>query len=118
MGFLVDKTTWEMLNATADDCENLEQIYRQVCYSLLPDNSEDHNATFLYKPAKDAPFLSEIADRIRLLVEQGFLTIVMDEEGHRWRGRDDLSYVWRCWFSMTPQGNTLWESSKELLEQD
>ena len=27
---------WEILNATADDCENLEQIYLSLCFEFLP----------------------------------------------------------------------------------
>ena len=31
---------WEILNATADDGENLEQVYLAVCFEFLPDAGE------------------------------------------------------------------------------
>jgi hypothetical protein len=114
----VDKIAWEVLNATADDCENLEQIYRQVCYQVLPNSPSTLETDYLYRTVKDAPFLSEIAERIRTLVEQGFLAVVMDEEGRPWQGSNDYSYVWRCWFQMTPEGTTIWKSMEDLVEQE
>jgi len=114
----LDKTAWEVLNATADDCENLEQIYRQVCYELVETPDSQAKAAYDYRPIRGAPPLSEIADRIHALVEQGLLTLVMDEEGQPWRDHDDLRYVWRAWFRMTPEGRIAWESSEYLTEQD
>jgi hypothetical protein len=114
----LDKTKWEILNATADDCENLEQIYRQVCYELCPDGPGERVTDYVYRPLQQAPFLSEIANGIRILVEQGFLTIAMDEEGRPWQGGNDLSYVWRAWFRMTATGRSAWESSEYLVEQE
>ena len=114
----ITSTEWLVLNATADDAENLEQIYRQVCYELLPDAQAKGYPPYLYRPVKEPPLLSEIADRIRLLVEQGLLTAVMDEEGRPWQDPKDLSYVWRAWFEMTPHGRSAWESSGYMVEQD
>ena len=52
MGSL-DKTALEILNATADDCENLEQIYRQVCFAFVPAPA-DGGANGVYRPREGA----------------------------------------------------------------
>jgi hypothetical protein len=106
----LDKTAWEVLNATADDCENLEQIYRQVCLEF---SSADYDrGVFCYRPAEGTPLLSEVADRIRQLVKCGLLTVVVDEDGLPWKDLDDATLVWRGWFQMTAQGRKVWESSE------
>jgi hypothetical protein len=115
---LLDKTSWEILNATADDCENLEQIYLSICYEPSSDRHDHPNDFSHFRARKDAPLLSELADRIPTLVSQGLLAIEMDEDGHPWQERDDLSYVWRAWFTMTPQGKTLWLSSECLVDPE
>jgi hypothetical protein len=114
----IDKTDFDILNVTADDSENLEQIYRGVCYELVPGDGANGIDTHDYRPVRGAPLLTEVADRVRLLVERGLLKIVMDQEGRPWQARNDLSYVWRAWFSMTPQGRSAWEASEHMVEQD
>ncbi len=114
----LDRLAWAILNATADDCENLEQIYRQLSYELLPHEGSTHPWDYDYRPVKGAPSLGEIADRIRNLVEAGLLTVVMDAEGRPLPERKDLSYVWRGWFAMTPAGRSAWESSEHLVSQE
>ena len=86
----LDKTAWEILNATADDCENLEQIYRQVCHELVETCDSQVKAIHDYRPIKGAPLLSEDADRIRKLVERGLLAVVMDEGGRPWQDRGEF----------------------------
>jgi hypothetical protein len=114
----LDRTAWEVLNATADDCENLEQIYRMVCLEFSAEGYE--RQAFFYRPARGAPPLDEVADRVRGLVEAGLLTAVMDENGCPPRNLTDLSYVWRAWFRMTPQGRNAWETSEyaNLADQE
>ncbi len=114
----LDKIDWEILDSTADDCENLEQIYRQVCYELIATQDSAGKAIYDYRVTKPATLLSEIADRIRVLVEKDLLTIVMDEDGNPWQCREDLRYVWGGWFSMTPKGRKLWEASENLVERE
>jgi hypothetical protein len=114
---VLDKTAWEVLNATADDCENFEQIYRLICYELFPDAEAPNHLPYHLRPVHNPILLSEIANRIRELVDEGLLAIVMDEDGHPWQNRDDLSYVWRAWFSMTAEGKSAWESSAFLDEE-
>jgi hypothetical protein len=99
---------WEILNATADDCENLEQIYLSVCFELVearPDMKHSH------RRLQPAILLQDVADRVRGLVERGLLRPVMDEEGGPPPSLADLSYVWRAWFEMTPDGRRSWESA-------
>ena len=117
----LDRTEWLILNATADDCECLEQIYLQVCYELRPENrAEGPGSLYSYRPIPEAPLLSEIADRIRNLVERGLLTAVREEEGGLPQDVKDLAYVWRAWFEMTPRGRSSWETSEHasLVEQE
>jgi len=104
----LDRTRWEVLNATADDCENLEQIYLMIC-------RPDRNGAG--PKGGDTPFLFELAASIRQLVDDGLLEIVTDENGKPWQKSNDLSYVWRCWFRMTPQGRLAWEQSHHVVEQ-
>jgi hypothetical protein len=84
---------WEVLNATADDFENLEQIYEQV-------RSVPHGVR-----------LSETADGIRSLVDKGFLSARL-ENGDPPSVRDDPSYVWKAWFKPTEQGKEILTASK------
>jgi hypothetical protein len=85
-------TEWEILNATADDWENLEQI----C-SLLRAGV----------PAK--PFLLEdVADGVRKLVERGLLAARLPDSSGLLTDFHDLSYVWHAWFQMTPTGREAW----------
>ena len=107
----LSKTAWEILNATADDRENLEQIYRQVCYELIV--SDKSVPPHGYRVLSGAPLLSEIADEVRGLVDQGLLQIVMDENGHPWSSNNDVSFVWRAWFQMTSQGKAAWKSAEK-----
>jgi hypothetical protein len=109
----LDRTAWEVLDATADDVENLEQIYRLVCLEFSSEEYE--RQAFYYRPARGAPHLYEVADRIRSLVEGGLLTAVMGENGGPVRDLTDLSYVWRAWFTMTPAGRAAWESSEHAV---
>jgi hypothetical protein len=111
----LDKTDWEILNATADDCENLEQIYRTMSFEPNVDGAEI--PTGYQHSLKGAPLLCDIADRVKRLIECGLLSIVMDENGQALNDLNDLSYVWRAWFAMTPQGRKDWTNASFCLEQ-
>jgi len=106
----LDRTSWEVLNATADDCENLEQIYRMVCLEFSVEAYKQH--AYCLRPAPGAPSLEELANRIRELVDAGLLTAVMDDNGEPLRDLADASFVWRAWFAMSPAGRTAWEASE------
>ncbi len=111
----VDKTSWEILNATADDWENLEEIYQLVCFDL---SSEEYDrrasGAYYLRPAKEAPPLQEIADRIVRLVSEGLLEVKREDEP-ACANPADLSYVWRGWFAMTPQGRSAWAASDPMV---
>jgi len=113
----LDKTAWEILNATADDCENLEQIYRQVCYELVQSPQSGDASQCEYRPLPSAPRLSEISESIHSLVEGGLLAALNEEGGQPCKDCDDLGYVWRAWFCMTPQGRSSWESYEHLASE-
>jgi hypothetical protein len=88
----ISQTEWEILDATADDVENLEQIFRII--------SRQSSTTTL----------TEVADAVHALVQKGLLVARMDENGYPLSALDDLSYVWRAWFAMTPPGREVWSS--------
>ena len=59
----LDPVDWEILNATADDCENLEQIYLSVCFELF-ETAPDH-LQHAYRRVRPVLLLQEVADRVR-----------------------------------------------------
>lgn len=99
----LDKIEWEILNATADDWENLEQIYRLI-----------HAA----RPAKITPLLEEIADGIQALVRRGLLAARRGDDGKPVENLADLTYIWRAWFQMTPEGHATWAASEHAVVED
>jgi hypothetical protein len=117
----LDKTAWEILNATADDWENLEQIYLLVCFDFSGENyAEQETGAYYLRPTQGAPALEELADRICQLVESGLLEAHLGEGNPAMLDVNDRSYVWRAWFRMTPNGKSIWASSEfaNLVEQE
>jgi hypothetical protein len=106
----LDRTDWEILDATADDYEDLEQIFLAVCFEVVDDRSAAGTTSPCCRRVREDLLLGEIADRIRKLVDQGFLRAVDEDEGHDVANKEELSYVWRSWFQMTPQGRAAWET--------
>lgn len=92
----VSATEWAVLNATAGDVEDLEQIYRSVHH---------HSPT--------APRLPEVADAVRSLVEKGLLAARLGADGGS-PAPDDLSFVWKAQFELTPPGRDAWRSSEQV----
>jgi hypothetical protein len=101
----LDKLAWEILDATADDWEDLEQIYLAVCFEVTGEEAG-------YRRVRPSVLLPEIADRILRLVAARLLAARWGESGDPVTDLDDLSYVWRAWFSMTPQGREVWAASE------
>jgi hypothetical protein len=103
-----DRTSWEVLNATADDRENLEQIYRAVAAG-----SEG-------QVRNGVSHLREVADRVITLVEGGLLTARDEDFRSAVTALNDRRYVWRAWFRMTAPGRTARESSEyaNLADQE
>src|SRR5262249_36205800 len=92
----VSRTEWEVLNATADDWENLEQIYQTVRRETRPAGGE----------------LRAVTDSIRRLVEGGLLAARLEDGREVTPVSGDLSYVWRAWFNMTTAGREVWEKAE------
>jgi hypothetical protein len=110
----LDKTAWQILDATADDWENLEQIYQTLCFDFSPENYEARaEGAYYLRPTRGAALLGEIADRIPPLVAAGLLAARWEESGAPVADLNNLSYVWRAWFTMTPQGREIWAASED-----
>ena len=97
---------WEILNAAADDCENLEQIYLAVCFEFQANGGDGAGA---FRPLRGAAPLAEIAERLRGLAAGGLLTSVADD-GRPVDSGDD-GFVYKAWFAMTPEGRRLWAAA-------
>jgi hypothetical protein len=105
----IDKVDWEILNATADDWENLEQIYRAVCFEICPEKSgEAGHEDYLLRPVRGAPTLEELADRIHKLVADNLLIPRFAENEDPPHHHDVL----RAWFVMSSHGRKIWSSSE------
>jgi hypothetical protein len=109
------ETQWLVLNATSDDAEDLERIFRTICLEF---SAEEHARTepdaFYWREAKDAVPLSEIVDAIRVLVDRGLLAVRLPE-GERdafARSPNDPSYLWHGWFGITSKGRVELESQE------
>jgi hypothetical protein len=116
----LERIDWEILDSTADDWENLEQIFLSDCFEAVRVDAAPrrHNALALNR-VQEAVLLSEIADRIASLTEAGMLAARHEESGAPVSNLTDRSYVWRAWFRMTPAGKAAWDSSEyaTLAEQ-
>jgi hypothetical protein len=112
----VNSIEWLVLNATADDAENLEQIYRCLAFECSHDRDRPGDPdAWIWREARPPILLSEIADTIRDLVARGLLIARWDPaEVSR---PDDLSYVWKAWFEMTEAGRALWEATAGASHQ-
>jgi hypothetical protein len=105
---VLTKTQWKVLNATADDYEDLEQIYKSICLEFSSDRYDPSDPnSFYWRAAADRVLLAEIADCIRSLVDQRLLTVRMTESGGPPSSYSDLSYVWKGWFQMTAQAREM-----------
>lgn len=104
----ITTTQWRVLNATADDFENLEQIYRSLCLEFSSENYEaSDRRMFYWRESADAVPLVEIVDAIRSLVDKGLLSVRLPQGDSFTIRSNDLSYLWRGWFTMTDAGRAL-----------
>ncbi len=97
---VLTKTDWEILNATADDWENLEQILALINAQPGTGNGACNSGS-----------LQETADSICNLVENGLLEVHLEDGSFVAPQGSDRSFVWRGWFRMTPAGIALWQES-------
>ena len=112
----VTSTEWLVLNATADDAENLEQIYRSLAFEYFADPNRPADPNLCHWRESRPPIrLREIAEAIQSLVARGLLVPRWDplEESKT----DDLSYVWKAWFEMSEEGRSLWAATPEPSRQ-
>lgn len=100
----ISKTEMLILNATSDDYENLEQIYRSLVLEFSPENFDPLNAnSYYWREASDAPSLADVANAIKGLVDKGLM------EG-KTRNGDPIEtpiepvWVWEGWFRPTKLG--------------
>jgi hypothetical protein len=96
---VLSKTDWEILNATADDWENLEQIY-----TLIDSQSQQTNGI-----VGGSGKLQEIAEGIKNLIATGLFEARWEDGTSVAPDSADLSYIWRAWFRMTPEGKKVWQ---------
>src|SRR5438128_402211 len=102
---------WEILNATADDWENLEQIYKSTCFDFSPENYQRAaEGSFYWRAATDAPLLETVADGILRLVRSDLLEARLQDQLRI--DQNDISFVWRAWFRMTAEGKRVWAESE------
>ncbi|GAB6187999.1 hypothetical protein JCM17478_35010 [Thermopirellula anaerolimosa] len=109
----LDRIQRRILNAAADDYEDLEQIYRSISLTFSSHNyrPSDPNA-FYWREAEDAVPLSEIIEGIRVLVESGLLSVRLPESRTYAPTSQDVSYLWRGWFRITEKGRIALEANR------
>jgi hypothetical protein len=94
-----------ILEATSDDFEDLEQIYRSICLEFSPERYDlaDPNA-FYWRESADRIRLGDLIDNLKALVDEGLLRVRVPDSDEPPDTSGDLSYLWRGWFGLTPQG--------------
>ena len=111
------KTQMLILNSALDDWENLEQIYRSICLEFSPEryNPSDSNSFYWREATAHVP-LSELVDELRSLVDHGLLSVRDPDSKVLPAEKSDASYLWRGWFSTTPEGRSrlLSQASRQL----
>jgi len=104
----------EVLNAMADDVENLEQIYKAVSLQFFSENYQfDDPRTYGWREREPTVFLSEIADTLVTLMGRGMVSVRLEDDQPYPSG---LEYIWRGWFGMTPLGKALWNDHYQSLQ--
>jgi hypothetical protein len=94
-----------ILDAAADDFEDLEQIYRSICLEFSPERYDpsDPNAFYWREPA-DRVRLEEVVDNLKALVDRRLLCVRLPDSDAPPDTSSDLTYLWRGWFGLTPEG--------------
>ncbi len=101
------KTQWLVLNATTDDFENLEQIYRSICLDFSAERYAPSNpGSFYWRESADAVPLSEIVEALRFLVDHHMVSARLPEGEVVVPGSNEVSYLWNSWFGITAAGRT------------
>jgi len=103
-------TQQHILNETADDYEDLENLYRSICLEFSSENYDPSDSqSFYWREAADAVRLAELIDGIQFLVDQRMLSVRFADANSAIVS-DDLSYLWRGWFKITDVGRAALKS--------
>lgn len=93
---------WSVLNATADDAENLEQIYKVIAFEFSAENySRDDPDAFYWRERTPPVLLADVADAVHSLLNRGLLQA---------RSESEDGCLWRSWFEPTAEGRRLWKA--------
>ena len=99
------KTQCLVLNATADDFEDLEHIYRLICLEFSAEKYQPSDPeSFYWREGADAVPLLDIVDALRFLVDNHMLSARLPQGDIVAPPCNELSYLWRAWFSVTAAG--------------
>lgn len=110
----VTKTQWLVLNATSDDFENLEQIYRSICLEFSAERYDPSDPqSFYWREGADAVPLSEIVEALRFLVDHHMLSARLPQGDIVAPLSNELSYLWRAWFGITAAGRVALTSDRQ-----
>lgn len=113
------KTQWLVLNTTADDFEDLEQIYRSISLEFSAERYDPSDPeSFYWREGADAVPFSEIVEALRFLVDQKMLSARLSNGDPVVHPDSDLSYLWRAWFGITDAGRTALSSSGKTAQND
>ena len=103
-----------ILNAMADDLENLEQIYKSVCLEFSSEQFDPSNpGSFYWRAATNGWLLSEVADNLVTLFDYGFIECRLHGKPGFLHVPQDLSFVWRGWFQMTVKGRDAFDNAPQ-----
>lgn len=87
-----------VLDAMADDWEELEQIYISLSYELIDsEGASTLRPSYTFRRRQNALRLTDIANALRALLDKGKI-VGRTENGDYVRDARDLSMIWRSWF--------------------
>ena len=94
----------EILNATSDDWESLEQIYRSVCLEFSSENYVSGDPTLFYlRDNSRGISLAQIADTTIQLVGAGMLNSRCEDGSFLQTISGDQA--WKCWYKVSSKGH-------------
>jgi hypothetical protein len=95
----------DVLNAMADDIENLEQIYKSLALEFSPENYQSGDVSaFYWRQREPQIFLADIADALTTLTRKGLLTVRLEDGQAISSG---FEYAWQGWFGLTQLGRAM-----------
>ena len=95
----------EVLNAVADDVENLEHIYKSLALDFSAENYQSGDVSaFYWRQREPQIFLADIADALITLTQKGLLTVRLEDGQAIVTG---FEYAWQGWFGLTQWGRAM-----------